>query len=119
MNATSAQMAARAREAGYETLSVEQPRPNRWLLTLRTPEGETLLVLAQRRPLVVAADVHDLAELLRLRRLPSGFLLAVEGRFSPEALRAAQELRRARLSLGVELPPASQAPVRAGTLETA
>ncbi|HMQ35333.1 MAG TPA: hypothetical protein PKD53_31780 [Chloroflexaceae bacterium] len=118
MNASSAQMAATAREAGYEPMSVEQLRPNRWLMTLRPPFGEPLLVLAQRRPLVVAADVHDLAELLRLRRVATGYLLAVAGRFSPEALAAAREQRHPRVVLCATLPPAGPAPA-SGALERA
>ncbi len=120
MNAKSAQMAAKAREAGYESVSVEQLRPNRWLLTMRTPAGDPMLVLAQQRPLVVAADVHDLADLLRLRRVSVGLLLALEGRFSPEALRAAHDLRQPRILPCATLPPAgpAQAP-SAGALETA
>lgn len=120
MNATAAQMAARARDAGYETVSIEQPRANRWLMTLRAPAGAPLLVLAQRRALIIAADVHDLAELLRLRRVGAGCLLALDGRFSPEALRAAQELRAPRVQLCLALPAAA-APIAAapGALETA
>ncbi len=118
MNASSAQMVATAREAGYEPLSVEQLRPNRWLLTLRSPDGESILVLAQRRHLILAADVHDLVELLRLRRFKAGYLLAVDGRFSPEALAAARELRHPRVMPCATLPPAGPAPA-AGALERA
>ncbi|MFV9503646.1 MAG: hypothetical protein AB4911_03685 [Oscillochloridaceae bacterium umkhey_bin13] len=118
MSVTGAQLVIQARALGYDSSSVEQLRSNRWLLTLRTPDGTTLLVLAQRRPLILAADVHDLIDLLRLRRINTGFLLAVEGRFSAEALRIAQDLRSLRLQLGTDLPPAFRnAP--SGSLETA
>lgn len=119
MNATYASLLAQVREAGYELVQAEQPRPNRWLLLLRAPDRELVLVLAQQRPLVGAADVQDLAEALRLRRLPIGVLLALGGRFSAEAQRTAQELRQARIHLALALPPASSAPARAGILETA
>jgi hypothetical protein len=118
MNATHAQMLAIARNAGYDPTSVEELRPNRWLITMRAPTGDSILVLAQRRHLILAADVQDLSEILRLRRFPSGYLLAVEGRFSPEALRTARELCTPRILLCVDLPPAGPAPAN-GALERA
>ncbi len=119
MGAKNAQLLTQVRQAGYETLRVEQPRPNRWLLTLRTPEGGELLAMAQQRPLISAADVQDLAELLRLRRMPSGMLLALGGRFSPEAQRTALELRRPRIQLCVELPAAANGALGLSSLEAA
>lgn len=104
MSVTTPQLTAMVREAGYDVISVEQPRPNRWLLQLRTPQGDELLALAQQRALVGAADVQDLAELLRLRRAGAGMLLALGGRFSPEAQRTAHELRHARIQLCTSLP---------------
>lgn len=92
----------RARMLGYEVLGTEQPRSNRWLLLLR--EGaRDVVVLAQRRPLIGAADVADLADLVRLRRAAYGILLAVDGVFSPIAQRSASEYGVALL-LTTELP---------------
>lgn len=106
MKATTAQLLAQVRQAGYEILRIEQPRPNRWVLVVRAPKGPELLLLAQARPVVGAADVQDLVELLRLRRLSEGLLLAVGGRFSAEAQRSAHELRQLRVQLCTTLPPA-------------
>lgn len=119
MSATTAQMAATARNAGYETLQIEQPRANRWLLLLRLPDGSEVLVMAQRRRVLLAADVQDLAEVLRLRRIPRGYLLALDGRFSAEALRLSQELRVPQIRLCLSLPPAGAPPAMAGALEGA
>lgn len=107
---TQARLVSQVRKAGYEPLRVEQPRPNRWVLTLRTPAGAEVLALAQERPLVGAADVQDLAELLRLRRVATGYLLALGGRFSAEAHHTAQELRQARILLCSALPSAAGTP---------
>lgn len=104
MAATTPQLVSQIRKAGYEALRVEQPRPNRWVLSLRTPEGAEVVVLAQERALVGAADVQDLAELLRLRRVAVGYLLALGGRFSAEAQRTAQEGRQGRILLCTALP---------------
>jgi hypothetical protein len=110
VSASTPQIIALARKGGYEVCRVEQPRPNRWVLMLRTPEGVEVLALVQDRPLIGASDVADLAELLRLRRLGTGFLLALSGRFSPEAHRVAGELRQARIQLCTSLPSHGGAP---------
>lgn len=104
MSSPTAQLIAQIRKAGYEALRAEQPRPNRWVVELRTPEGASALALAQRRPLIGAADVHDLAELMRLRRQSLGYLLALDGRFSAEAHQAAHEQRHVRIQLCTALP---------------
>lgn len=106
MSSPTTQVIAQVRKAGYEVLRVEQPRPNRWVMVLRTPEGCDALALVQRRPLIGAADVHDLAETLRLRRVALGYLLALDGRFTAEAHHAAQEQRHARILLCTALPSA-------------
>lgn len=120
MNAMADQLASEVYAAGYDLLSIEQLRHNRWLLVLRTHAGDQILVLAQRRPLILAADVQDLAEILQLRRFALGYLLALDGRFSPEALRTAGELRVPRIQLCAAIPPATPVPAPVnGALETA
>lgn len=109
MQPTAARLAARAREAGYEVARVEQLRTNRWLLTLRDGDGAATLLMVQQRPIVTAADVQDLAELLQCARVPRGLLLAYEGSFSPEARRTAVELRRRPIQLCTELPTTGRA----------
>lgn len=96
-----------ARDAGYRVVSIEQLRNNRWLLTLSGSDTRIILVLAQARPLVGAADVQDLAELVRLRNPAMGILLALEGIFSAAAQRTCAELRDRRLHLCTSLPPAA------------
>lgn len=118
MSATGTQIAAQARTLGYTVVRVEQLRANRWLLTLRCPEDHAILVLAQRRPLLIAADVYDLAEAMRLNRSAIGYVLALEGRFSPEAFRAAHDLRSLHIHLATDLPPARR-PAPTGNFETA
>ena len=97
-----------AQQAGYQTIEVEQLRPNRWLLIL-ADAGSQLAVLVQARPLVSSADVQDLADLVRLRRLDGGILLAYGGTFSPAAHRTHKELANHRLRLCTALPPAGRA----------
>jgi hypothetical protein len=115
---TTAGLLAQVRQAGYAVIRVEQSRPNRWVLMLRAPEGGELLLLAQARRVIGAADVQDLGELLRLRRLREGLLLAVGGRFSGEAQRSATELRGLRVQLCSELAP-PVAPAVAAVIEPA
>src|SRR5215207_4461631 len=93
MRATSKQVATQARAAGYEVVAIEQLRTNRWVLVLRDNAGVSSIMLVQQRPLVGAADVQDLAELLRLHHSSDGILLALDGTFSPVAHRTALELR--------------------------
>ena len=95
------------RDAGYQLICIKQLRANRWLLLAESPEGE-VLILAQQRPLISACDVQDLAELLRLSHANTGYLLALDGRFSPEAQRTAAELCHPQIVLCGSLPLASQ-----------
>ncbi len=101
--------AAHARRLGYQVLEAEQLRSTRCLLVLTEPGREPFAVMAQRRHLITAADVQDFAEMLFLRRLAHGLLIAVEGSFSKEAQRTASELRHATITLATELPAASAA----------
>lgn len=98
-----------ARAAGYVVRTAEQLRANRWLLTLRDPNRVRVAVLIQARPLIHAADVQDLAEIVQLRRCKRGLLWAHGGRFSPEAMRTAAEIGGDRLQLCTALPPAPAA----------
>jgi hypothetical protein len=97
-----------ARQAGYQVADAEQLRPNRWLLILADAVGRRLALLVQARPLISSADVLDLADIVRLRQLHSGVLLAYEGSFSPTAQRTHQELADSRLRLCTALPLASK-----------
>lgn len=119
MPTMTARLAGQAREAGYEVVRSEQLRSNRWLLTLRDDDGALALLMVQQRPLLTAADVQDLAELLQCARAARGMLLALDGGFSPEARRTAVELRRRPIQLCTALPPSSQALKAPGALETA
>ncbi len=92
------------REAGYHLIRIEQVRANRWLLLAESSEGK-VMILAQQRPLISASDVQDLAEQLRLNNVGMGYLLAVDGRFTPEAQRTAVELRIPRIVLCGTIPP--------------
>lgn len=103
-NATVTELVRQARAAGYTVVRTEQLRTNRWMLLLNDVNAEPLLVLAQQRALISSADVHDLAELLRLQRYPKGFLLAVGGTFSAEARRTVGEIRPQTILLGTALP---------------
>ena len=111
---TTRDLCALARKAGYEVIEANQLRPNRWSLLLRSPAGTVLLVLAQCRPLITAADVQDLAELVRLRPSVQGVLLALDGVFSPAAQRTVAELAGQRLHLASSLPPALAAMLPVG-----
>jgi hypothetical protein len=95
-----------AHQAGYEVIGTDRPRPNRWILTLTAPDQPHICLLIQARPLVGAADVHDLAELINLRKATYGILLAYEGYFSPAAYQAHAERRDVRLLLCTSLPSA-------------
>jgi hypothetical protein len=98
----------KARQAGYQIAEVQQVRANRWLLTLKDSNDATLLVLVQARPLIISADVQDLAELVRLRRGTRGLLWAYDGSFSSVAQRTLTELSDTRLRFCTTLPPAAQ-----------
>jgi hypothetical protein len=65
-----------AGQAGYQVALVERLRANRWLLTLTDTTAATVVLLVQARPLIIAADVLDLAELVRVRRPARGILWA-------------------------------------------
>lgn len=96
-----------AQHAGYQVAETRQLRANRWLLILNDASGATILVLVQARRLITAADVQDLAELLRLRRGARGLLWAYEGTLSPAAQRTLAELSSsASLRFCNALPPA-------------
>src|SRR5690348_7787138 len=92
-----------AQQAGYQVIEAEQMRPNRWLLILAHSGGRSAL-LVQARPLVSSVDVLDLADLVRLRGLDSGILLAYGGSFSPAAQSTHAELADSRLRLCTALP---------------
>ena len=94
-----------AEQAGYLVVEAEQLRPNRWLLIVAQGAGERLGLLIQVRPLISSVDVQDLAELVRLRRLDGGILLAPGGTFSAGAQRTLAELSDHRLRLCTTLPP--------------
>ena len=113
MRSVTAKLTAQVRTAGFEVVRVEQPRTNRWVVTARSGTGESVLIMAQDRPLIGAADVQDLAELLRCGRHRRGLLLALGGGFSPEARRTAGELSRRPIELCTSLPaPDDPQPVR-------
>ncbi len=95
-----------ADRAGYQIINSQQLRTNRWLLTLKDTTGAAILVLVQARPLITAADVQDLAELVRLRGGIRGLLWAYGGSFSPAAQRTLAELADNRLRLCTALPAA-------------
>jgi hypothetical protein len=97
-----------AQQAGYLVLEAEQLRPNRWLLIVTDAAEKRFAVLVQARPLLSAADVQDLADTVRLRRLDGGILLAHGGVFSPAAQRTHQELADSCLRLCTALPPAAK-----------
>jgi hypothetical protein len=105
---TTTELAREVRRAGYQVIAAEQLRPNRWLLQVTDAEGLGALLMVQARPLVGAADVQDLAELVRLRRPHYGILLARRGSFSPAAQRTLAELGDHRLRLCTALPPTSR-----------
>lgn len=117
MTMAAADLSILIREAGYQLISIEQLRANRWLILAEAPEGR-VLILAQRRPLISAADVQDLAEQLRLSRVVVGYLLALDGHFSPEAQRTAAELCQPRIVLCGKIPLVEQTPRPAAVLGT-
>ncbi len=96
-----------AQQAGYQVVSVEQLRANRWLVSLLTPQNELIVALYQARPLVGASDVLDMAELVRLRRARRAYLIAYGGAFSPAAFRTLNELRGIAIELVESLPAAA------------
>jgi hypothetical protein len=93
-----------AQQAGYQVLEAEQLRPNRWQLIMMDGAANRCALLVQARPLLSSADVQDLADTVRLRRLDGGILLAHGGVFSPAAQRTLQELADGRLRLCTALP---------------
>lgn len=101
------ELSALAQQAGYQVVSVEQLRANRWLVSLLTPQSELIVALYQARPLVGASDVLDMAELVRLRRARRAYLIAYGGAFSPAAFRTLNELRGIAIELVESLPAAS------------
>lgn len=119
MQVTTAKLTAQVREAGYEVVRCEQLRTNRWLVTARDSEGQTILIMAQQRALVSSADVQDLVEQLQCRRCEKGMLLAIDGNFSNEAWHTATELRRWSLQLCLSLAPSGSAVAGRVRLETA
>ncbi len=98
-----------ARAAGYEVLAIEQLRPSRWLMTIRDERGQPAVVMVQRRPLIGAADVQDLSEIVQVRRVARGILLAPGAAFSVAAQQTQAELGRDRLRLCTALAPAAAA----------
>jgi hypothetical protein len=118
MISTATHLSTMVREAGYQMARIEQLRANRWLVVASSAEGK-VLILAQQRPLINASDVQDLAEQLRLARIGTGYLLALGGRFSPEAQRTAAELRQPYIVLCGSLPPVGQPPLPTTALEIA
>jgi hypothetical protein len=97
-----------AQQAGYHVFEAEQLRPNRWQLIMKDGAENRWALLVQARPLLSAADVQDLADIVRLRRLDGGILLAHGGVFSSAAQRTHQELGDGRLRLCTALPPAAK-----------
>ena len=93
-----------AEQAGYQVFEAEQLRPNRWQLIVIDGAESRWVLLVQARPLLSAADVQDLADIVRLRRLDGGILLAHGGVFSPAAvergLSAADVVRDAAAIVG-------------------
>lgn len=104
MNQVVTRLLLEARTLGYQVVQHEQLRPNRWLLLLKDPNETQLLVLVQQRPLIASADVQDLAELLQLRRVERGYLVALGGAFSAFAQRTALEFGLGRITLCTQLP---------------
>ena len=98
----------RSQAAGYQIAASQHLRANRWLFMLTDTSGAMTLTLIQARPLIGAADVQDLAELMRLRRPTRAILLAYGGVFSPAAQRTLVEMRDDRLRLCTALPPVAQ-----------
>jgi hypothetical protein len=97
-----------AQQVGYQVVASQQLRANRWLLTLNDETGAITLALIQARPLIYAADVQDLAEIVRLQNASRGILLAHGGTFTAIAQRTLAELSDDRLRLCTVLPPAAK-----------
>lgn len=105
---STADLVYEARRAGYQIAEARQLRANRWLLSLQDARNAVVLVLVQARPLIVAADVQDLAELVRLRGAARGLLWAYGGTLSPAAQRTLAELADNRLQCCTALLLAGQ-----------
>jgi hypothetical protein len=95
-----------AQHAGYKVVAIEHPRSTRWLLTLRDSAGRFIILVVQSRLLISAADIQDLDELVRVRRLHHGLFWAYGGTFSVAARQTCTELGATRLTLCTALPPA-------------
>jgi hypothetical protein len=106
---TTRELVRMAQQAGYQVFEAEQLRPNRWQLIVIDGVEKRWALLVQARPLLSSADVQDLADTVRLRRLDGGILLAHGGAFSPAAQRTHQELADGRLRLCTALPLAAKA----------
>ena len=106
---TTRELVRMAQQAGYQVVEAEQLRPNRWQLIVMDGAENRWALLVQARPLLNSADVQDLADIVRLRRLDGGILLAYGGVFSPAAQRTHQELAVGKLRLCTTLPPAAKA----------
>lgn len=102
---TARELIRMVRQAGYSVQTIEHLRTNRWLLIVRDAQIGVIALFVQSRALVTAADVQDLAEIVRVRGLQRGILLAYGGIFSATAQRTCTELDH-RLQLCTTLPPA-------------
>lgn len=98
-----------AEHADYRVDRIERLRANRFLMTVADQAGCVTLILVQARPLVSSTDVHDLADLARLRRPAAAILLAYDGAFSPTAHQNANELRDVHIQLCTSLPSSPRA----------
>ena len=105
---TTRELVRMVQQAGYQVIEAEQLRPNRWQLIVVDGAENRWALLVQARPLLSSADVQDLADTVRLRRLDGGILLAHGGVFSPAAQRTHQELADGRLRLCTALPLAAK-----------
>jgi hypothetical protein len=93
-----------ARHAGYQVQSIEQLRPNRWLLMLTEPPDRQVVLFVQVRLLVSSGDIQDFAQLAGAPAQRRGILLAYQGTFTPDAPRTAVELSDAHLHFCTTLP---------------
>lgn len=93
--------------AGYTVVRHTQLRPNRWFLVVNGMGTTQIGVLVQVRALLTSTDVHDLADLVRMERLPCGLLWAYTGHFSPEALQTPAATPDVALCLATTLPAAT------------
>ncbi|MBC8160249.1 MAG: hypothetical protein H7Z42_03435 [Roseiflexaceae bacterium] len=94
------------RASGYQLLSSEQLRTNRWLLVARDTAGQRIAILVQLRALIGESDVRDLAELVQIRQFDAGILLIYGASLSAYAQRALVEVGFGRLRACASLPPA-------------